>query len=86
MKGKMEWHVILLVALRAALVAVAALLADHTAGGRLTDLALAPAALLGLPVAVQPVKAVSSSKSYSSSLYVPANSSAWIKSQLVRLG
>lgn len=86
MKGKMEWHVILLVALRAALVAVAALLADHTAGGRLTELALVPARLVGLPVAGQPVKAVSSSKSYSSSLYVPANSSAWIKSQLVRLG
>ena len=52
MKGKVLWLDVLLVALRAALVAVATLLADHMADGELTRLALAPARLVGVPVAL----------------------------------
>lgn len=81
MKGLIKWQDVLLVALRAALIAVAALLADHTAGGAPTRLVLDAARLVGLPVAHPADRAASLSKSYSSSLYVPAISSAWVRSQ-----
>lgn len=74
MKGQFSWPVALLVVLRAVALAVAALLADHTVGGQLTRLVLAPVEALGV---VEPVKAASSSKSYSSSLYVPGKWSGW---------
>ena len=80
MKGQISWPVVLLVALRAALVAVAALLADHMAGGQLTQLVLAPANLLGV-VAHPADRDVSSSKSYNSSLYVPGKWSQSATSQ-----
>ena len=85
MKGKFPWQDVLLVALRAALVAVAALLADHMAGGELTRLALVPARLVGVPVALPADRDVSSSKSYNSSLYVPGKWSISARSQLVPL-
>ena len=85
MKGKVLWQDVLLVALRAALVAVATLLADHMADGELTRLALAPARLVGVPVALPADRDVSSSKSYNSSLYVPDKWSTLARLQLVRL-
>lgn len=74
MKGKFSWPDALLVVLRAVALAVAALLADHTVGGQLTRLVLAPVEALGV---LDPAKAESLSKSYSSSLYVPEKWSGW---------
>ena len=85
MKGKFPWQDVLLVALRAALAAVAALLGDHMAGGELTRLALAPARLVGVPVALPADRDASLSKSYNSSLYVPGKWSTSARLQLVPL-